>query len=323
MNKLKIGFIGAGGVAKVHLKNTTANKHAEVAAICDIGPEVVKEQAEKYGVNGYTDAVTMLDSEQLDAVFISVPPFARGRLEEEVAERGIHLLAEKPLGLDLEQARRKQKVIEDSGVIHASGYCLRYWDIVQKAKTFLANRDIAMVRGYYLSKFVETPWYRVRAKSGGQLVEQSTHILDLIRYFAGDVTRVSAEMSLVVSNDIEGLDIPDVSTVNMRFSTGAVANLTSTFTQTDHRMGVEILGRDFRITLDGRKLTLMEDGVETIFTSEQDFHQAQDNAFIDAVRLRDRRLVLASYPDGVETLALSLAAGASNDAGKTILIDEE
>src|SRR5699024_11485380 len=72
----------------------------------------------------------------------------------------------------------------------------------RSSNLYLKDKKIAMMRGYYLTKFVETPWYRDMAKSGGQLVEQSTHIVDMLRYFAGDVEKVSADMNLLVSQDI-------------------------------------------------------------------------------------------------------------------------
>ncbi|WP_197284325.1 Gfo/Idh/MocA family oxidoreductase, partial [Bacillus sp. JCM 19041] len=185
----------------------------------------------------------MLDNERVDAVFLCIPPFAHGTFEEDIAAKGIHIFVEKPVELDLEKAKKKLREIEKSGVLHASDYCLRYWDIVQKAKDFLKDREVALVRGHYLSTFVETPWYRLKDKSGGQLVEQSTHILDLFRYLGGEIAEVSAHMALQVSQDIEGITIPDITAVTTRFESGAIGQLSSTFIQTDHRMGIELMGR--------------------------------------------------------------------------------
>src|SRR5690625_1238685 len=245
MNKVKVGFIGVGGVATVHLNNVAQNEQAEIVAVCDISEEQVKKQGEAFQANMYVDFQEMLDQEELDAVFLSVPPFAHGDMEEKIVEKGIHLMVEKPVELSLEKALQKAEVIRQSGVINASGYCLRYLDTVQKAKDYLKDKKVAMVRGYYLTKFVHTPWYRIKSKSGGQLVEQSTHILDTMSYLAGDITQVNANMALQVMGDIENIDIPDVTSVNVMFASGAVGHLDSSFTQPDHRMGAEFLGRDF------------------------------------------------------------------------------
>lgn len=176
----------------------------------------------------------------------------------------------------------------------------------------MRDKKIAMIRGYYLGGFVQTPWYRVERKSGGQLVEQSTHILDLLYYLGGEVDEVSADMALQVSGDIEGLDIPDVTSVNVRFRSGAVGHLDSTFTQTDHRMGVEVMGREFRVELTGTSLKIIEKDSILTFAAESDMYEVQDAAFIKAVQMKDQRLLLASYEDGLETLAVSLAAKESD-----------
>src|SRR5690606_24226785 len=122
----------------------------------------------------------------------------------------------------------------------------------------------------------------------GQLVEQATHILDTIRYLVGDISKVSANMSLQVLNDIENIDIPDVTSVNFSFENGAVGNLDCSITQTDHRMGLEILGRDFRLELNGISLTIVEENKSTTYHSAVDFYKEQDHAFIEAVRTNNQ-----------------------------------
>ncbi|WP_059103009.1 Gfo/Idh/MocA family protein [Shouchella shacheensis] len=319
--QVHVGFIGAGGIAQAHLKNVAANPKAKIVAISDISPQAVEAQSEVYEASAYTDAYEMLEAEKLDAVFLSIPPFAHGTLEEDIVAKGIHLFVEKPVELDLEQAKKKWKVIEESGVLHASGYCLRYWDVVQKAKDFLQGRDVALVRGHYLTSFVETPWYRLEDKSGGQLVEQSTHILDLFRYLGGEIVEVSGHMALQVSQDIEGITIPDVTAVTTRFASGAIGQLSSTFIQSDHRMGVELMGRGFRVTLEGGTLTIVDNGEKEVFESEVDFYEVQDAAFIEAVQKKEAALILASYEEGMKTLEATLAAKQSNKEGKVVTLN--
>jgi len=281
-----------------------------------------KKQGEAYNASIYTDFDSMLENEQLDALFLSIPPFAHGEIEEKAIKKGIHLLVEKPVELDLEVAKKKAQVIRESGVINASGYCLRYLDAIQKAKEYLADKKIAMVRGQYISSFVQTPWYRIMSKSGGQLVEQATHVMDLMTYLGGEIEKVNANMSLQVMETIENIDIPDVTSVNVTFSSGAVGHLDCSFTQPDHRMGVEVLGRDFRVELVGTTLKIVEKGNTETYESKVDFYEVQDRAFIEAVRTNNQELILASYEEGLKTLALTLAANQSNLEEKTIKMSD-
>ncbi|RQW21830.1 gfo/Idh/MocA family oxidoreductase [Bacillus sp. C1-1] len=320
MEKVRVGFIGAGGISQIHLKHIANHPNATIIAITDLSPQVAQAQAEIYGVKAYTDAYEMLHNERLHAVFLSIPPFAHGSLEEEIVGKGIHVFVEKPVELDLGRAKGKLTKINNSGVIHASGYCLRYWDIVQRAKSFLENREVAFVRGHYLTTFVDTPWYRLNEKSGGQLVEQSTHILDLFRYLGGEIREVIGHMALQVSQDIEGITIPDITAVTTIFESGAIGQLSSTFIQSDHRMGIELMGRGFRVTIEGRTLTIVDNGEQEVFEAENDFYEAQDDAFIQAVLKQERKFILASYEEGVKTLAVSLAAKQSNEYKRQITV---
>lgn len=315
---LRIGFVGVGGIAQVHLENVHQSGMAAVVAVCDVVEEAAQKAAVKYGASAYTQVDAMLEGEQLDALFLCVPPFAHGDVEEKAAARGIHLFVEKPLGLNLASVQRKAAAIRDAGVICGSGYCLRYQDIVQEAKAYLQDKTIAMLNGYYLTSFVQTPWWRKMAKSGGQLVEQTTHTVDMMRYLAGDVMAVHAWMKLNVSQDIEGLDIYDVGTVNLAFASGAIGHVGTTFIQPDHRSGVEVYGRDFRVHIDGGTLTITEQDQAVTKKSRNHFYKDQDIAFLDAIRTGDRSKVLAPYDEALRTLAVTLAANDSAATGQVV-----
>jgi predicted dehydrogenase len=318
---LRVGFIGVGGVAKVHLKNMNDHKEVELVAVCDIDDRAVEMVASQYGAAAYTNYDTMLSSEKLDALFICVPPFAHGDIEEKAVQKGIHLFVEKPVGLDINTVVKKNNVIQQSGIITSTGYCLRYLDIAQKAKEFLQDKTIAMARGHYMTKLVPTPWWIHQGKSGGQFIEQTTHIVDLLKYFVGDINKVYADMSLHVMKDIPGIDIPDVGSVNMVFSSGAIGNVTNTFTQSDHHMGIEIYGRDYSLVMDDQSLTIKEGGDQVVTYSKGDFRQDQDHAFIQAILRDDRSLILSPYENAMDTLFVTLGANQSAETGLPVEID--
>jgi len=309
--KVRVGFVGAGGIAKVHMKLLAENENVRLTAVTDVAISAADHAASLYGMKPYADYVEMLKQESIDALFICVPPFAHGQLELDALERGIHLFVEKPVGLDMDTVTRIAEKISESQVITSTGYCLRYQEGIAKAKEYLQDKTIAMVRGHYLTRFVETPWWREREKSGGQLVEQTTHTLDLIRYLAGDIRKVYANMALRVFHDVPGLDIPDVCSINLLMESGAVGHLDTSFTQLDHRTGIEILGRDFRVEISNGTVAIVEKERTIIYKSTTDMYKVQDDAFIQAVLKGNRGLVLAPYEEAVKTLQATLAANQS------------
>lgn len=319
---IKVGFIGVGGISLTHLENIHNNEYAEIAAVCDISFDRAKQVGDKYGVNYYTNFDNMLNLETLDALFVCVPPFAHGEIEEKAAAKNIHLMVEKPVGLNIECVKVKEEAIRNAGIICATGYCLRYLDTVSIAKEYLKGKNIALIRGHYFTNFVSTPWYRKIELSGGQQVEQSTHTLDLIRYLAGDIDTVFTNSRLQVMADIPGINIPDVTSVNFIMNSGAIGNLASTFTQVDHKTGIEILGRDFRLTIEGTSLHIIEKDNQFSYVSEVDFYLEQDNSFIEAIRLNKKDLILSPYQSAVKTLAVTLASNTSSKTGQSIQVED-
>jgi predicted dehydrogenase len=318
---IRIAFVGVGGIAQTHLKALSANPDAELVAACDVRPDRAEAAAEQFGMAAYTDVDQMLDQEKPDALFLCVPPFAHGNLEEKAAWRGIHLFVEKPLGLDMAVIRAKASVIREAGILAAAGYCLRYQDLAQKAKAYLRDKPIAMVRAHYMCGFAETPWWRDLSLSGGQLVEQATHTVDMTRYLAGDVESVYARMGFGQLEDKQGATIPSVTTVSLRYSTGAIGNIDTTCIQSDWRSGVEVFGRDYRLTLAGRTLTILEGSETQTYQSETaSYFKVQDDAFVEAVRSGDWSGIRSTYEDALETAEVTLAAHESAVSGKPVTI---
>lgn len=319
--KLRIGFIGVGGIAETHLKNMQSNERVSIAAVCDIVQDRAEQAAAKYGAAPYTNYKEMLEKETLDALFVCVPPFAHIDIEETAAARGIHLFVEKPVGLDVEQARKKEKVIREAGIVTSSGYALRYISTVDKVKQYLEGKTIGMVHAYYMSGFVETPWWRDMAKSGGQLVEQATHIVDLMRYLVGDAAKVYAHMATRLLDDKPGLDIPDVTMVNVLFESGAIGQVSTCCIQPDHRLGIEIQGHDFRVVYEGTTLTIVErSGTETFEHGARDIFKEQDDTFIRAILDKNPGLVRSNYSDALKTLELTVAANHSAESGRPMML---
>src|SRR6476646_344535 len=95
------------------------------------------------------------------------------------------------------------------------------------ARRYLDGKTIAMVTSHRWGGLPQTPWWRVMGQSGGQLVEQTPHQVDLMRYLAGEIVEVHARYATRVLGDVPNLDIPDVQVVNLQFASGAVGSLTT------------------------------------------------------------------------------------------------
>ena len=95
---MRVGFIGAGAIARSHLGILADLPDVSVAAVCDLSPAVAEETAAAAGgATAYGDPGAMLASEELDAVFVCTPPGAHLAAAKPVFERGLPVYLEKPL----------------------------------------------------------------------------------------------------------------------------------------------------------------------------------------------------------------------------------
>ncbi|HJW60270.1 MAG TPA: Gfo/Idh/MocA family oxidoreductase, partial [Actinomycetota bacterium] len=134
----------------------------------------------------------LLAAERLDAVYICVPPFAHGAPELAVIDAGLPMFVEKPVAIDQETAAEIAARLAGRPLVTCTGYHWRWLDIFDRAAELLADRPARLVQCSWLDKVPPPPWWLRRDGSGGQTIEQTTHVLDTARGLAGEVTEVHA-----------------------------------------------------------------------------------------------------------------------------------
>ena len=143
MQTLKTGLIGCGKFAHKHLANLVAMPEKfEMRAFCDIVRENAQQYAQKY-TNGkaavFSDYHQMFERVPLDLVLVCLPPFGHSDEVELAAERGVHILIEKPIALTSEQAWKMVNVVEKTGVKSQVGFMFRFGAAIEKLKAMIAD----------------------------------------------------------------------------------------------------------------------------------------------------------------------------------------
>jgi predicted dehydrogenase len=200
LSTVRIGMVGAGAVAARHVRTLLAMEGVEVAAVADPALERAKELATEAGAAAYPNHMELLSSERLDAVYICVPPFAHGAPELAVIDAGLPMFVEKPVAIDQETAATIAARLAGRPLITCTGYHWRWLDIFDRAADLLADRPARLVQCSWLDKVPPPPWWLRRDGSGGQTIEQTTHVLDTARGLAGDVVEVHSYGSRAAAN---------------------------------------------------------------------------------------------------------------------------
>jgi predicted dehydrogenase len=300
----------------LHLTKLVTFDDIEPVAFCDIETERAHEAARQYGGQAFDHYESMLESARPEALFITVPPFAHNGVEEAAALRGIHLFIEKPLALDTSTGKRIAGAIRKSKVIATVGYCYRYLDTVARARQLLKGQAISLVSGWWKGPLPETLWWRQMDKSGGQIVEQCTHVVDLMRYLCGDVAELYAVGSSGCLSQVDQYDVYDSTSLAMRLKNGAAAGLTCTCVADGHpSMGIEVVTPEMTLVIENGALTVRTRSQETTYRPEADMYAEEDRAFLEAVRTGKKNRLRSTLSDALKSLQVSLAANESITSG--------
>lgn len=333
MEKVRVGFIGCGGIGLRHMEELIKNPHVSLVAFCDVELSRARAAAERFGYGGasvFERAEDMFDRVELDAVYICVPPYAHGA-EFLAIEHDVPFFVEKPINLYLEQAREIASAVEKKRLLTSVGYMNRYRRGVQMVREILHEDPPILVLGGWIgrtpSMSPESPiwrWWIRKDKSGGQFHEQVTHTVDLARFLCGEIVEVHAYPARGFNRDVPPeYDVEDASVVNVRFISGAIGSFWASCSSNGGGGGVtlSIYANKTTALFTGweHNLRLLRLNMEPLeVPGEPNIFEIEDNAFIDAVRLNDPSKILCTYMDGLKTMEVTIAANISMETGKPI-----
>ena len=347
----KLAVIGCGSIGEYHLNHFIQFKDIQLVGFCDLLIERAEKFVKKSGCGkAFSDFFKMYDEVTPDMVFICVPPTCHGIIEFESIRRSIHFFVEKPLSLDMGLAKEVIRQLEDTGLIAASGFQCRYDSINEAAKNFIKTTKILHVSGSRIGGMVEVPWWRVKASSGGQLVEQTIHQMDILRYLLEDEPDTVfsvANRGYLDQKEFPGYFTDDMSTTLIVFKSGLTATMVTgcyalssscwdnkiTFggreTRMDYRLITDLtVYREDNETREEQEGVISGDGMirtsggtGTTIKTNNDPGIECDRTFIDAVISGDASKIRSPYTDAWKSVAFCLACNKSMDTGMPVKVE--
>jgi len=329
MADLRIGFIGAGGMAQRHLK-TLASLLGEkpVAAVCDIDRVKASAACATYGGAAYEDAVLMLKAEPIDVVFICTPPLAREEMIKLCCRKNIPFFCEKPPAADLRTAGKIAEAVAKSGVIHSVGFMYRHAETVDELKQWFDGQAVTSAVSQMACGLLFEPdslgWRKLAEQGGGPLLDQAINMVDIIRLVAGEIVEVHAFGSNQLVSRSEALTVPETVTMAYRLANGAVGCHYHSWAQKGWTCQLELRAADSRATLDlaAGKASGNIKGEAKEAVSQKDYYVTEVERFLQAVREKNPALVRSTYADAAKSLAVVLAANRSLETGKPERVKE-
>ncbi len=322
---LRVGLLGAGGIGARHADALNEVDGLELIACCGRDIDRTREFAGPRDTAAYTDYETMLANERLDLMIVALPPFAHDGQVELAGKAGVHLLVEKPIALD--QDRAEDMIAATHDVVAACGFMYRFGSAVEKWDKLVtsgATGRIGHFSGSFHCNALHARWWHDRARSGGQMVEQLIHIVDLARVNLGMPRSVFASASRFGHADMPDYTADDVSAMILTYDTGAVGVLHASNMAAPGRWAKQwqVLGEKKSATF-----TDWNDGEITTIGPEVSHERVAIDVDPFVAQLRDvRDAIIDNRPprvllqDGADSLRIVLAARQSADEGREITV---
>jgi scyllo-inositol 2-dehydrogenase (NADP+) len=256
---IKAALIGLGKMGISHQAIIAAHPDAKLVAVCDSANYVLALMEKYTGVKTYSDYQKMIDTEELDCVFIATPSRFHGEMVRYALDRNLHVFCEKPFCLDVEQGSALAQLAERKRLVTQVGYHCRFVGAFREARR-LANSNIlgrihhVQVEAYgpVVVKTKGSTWRHSKTEGGGCLYDYACHAIDLMHYVVG----VPHSVGGTVVNSIFSQDVDDEVYSTFYYENGVTGRLAANWSDDSYRKMFT------RITLWGTKGRLSADRQE-------------------------------------------------------------
>ncbi|TDO83364.1 putative dehydrogenase [Halanaerobium saccharolyticum] len=315
MQKLNVGFLGAGEMARIHAGILRDMAEVEITAVTSRHQSSAADLINSLGFENaaaYTDFDQMLAEKDLDLLYICLPPAAHQGQLEKAARKGIHIFIEKPIAINEKKAEEMLKAVQETGVVSQVGYHYRFAKGIQKLKKLIDSGQAgrtALLQGYYFCNSLHSNWWRQLEKSGGQIYEQVIHLYDLALHLFGDYQSAEGMLANLCHQETEGYTIEDNSLSLIQFKSGAMGSIAGSNCAVpgSWKKALTVICENLTVEFENIEKAVFqyhqEEEVETeVFEGREDLYYRENRDFIDAVI--EKREARVPISEGLKAIKL-------------------
>ena len=238
MKKLKVAVIGCGSIARRrHLPEYNAEENVEIVAVCDVVKERAEDMVSLYGGTAYTDYLTLLEDDEIDAVSVCLPNALHAPVSIAALKAGKHVLCEKPMATSLEEAEAMNEAAEINGKKLMIAHNQRFVASHVKAKELIEGGEIGKIYSFRTTFGHPGPeqwsidgagsWFFDKERAFiGAMGDLGVHKSDLMRYLLGEIVEVGA---FVETKAKDNTDVDDNAVCILKTETGVIGTLTASW----------------------------------------------------------------------------------------------
>ncbi|BBH21298.1 oxidoreductase [Paenibacillus baekrokdamisoli] len=212
MKEIKIGLIGLGGMANVHLEQMAKLEGVHVTAICDSNAQAVEQAGDKLNIaqeHRYADYADLIADDEVDAILSITPNNVHYEIVKCCLLHKKPFMTEKPFTRTYEEALELFELYETDPIPSMVGFSYRYVPSFRYARDLIREGKLGAIRSVFVQylqswgvSMVGTPmnWrYQSSITGTGALADLGSHMVDAARFMIGEFTEVTAQMKTFIS----------------------------------------------------------------------------------------------------------------------------
>ena len=260
--QVRIGIVGIGNMGKVHVRHVKGLPNTELVAICDRNERKLRAAEAGPDVVAFTSYDDMLDSADLDGVIIATPHIEHPDMSIAAFQRGIHVLVEKPIAIQVAEARRMIEAWRAGrtrfpDLVFAAMFMQRTWGHWRTIKALIESGELGKLSR---CSWIVTDWFRTQSyydsgdwratwagEGGGVLMNQCPHNLDMYQWLMGMPARVHGFVNFGKHHHIE---VEDEVTAYFEHDDGLVGHFVTTTGESPGTNRLEIIGENGKLVFD-------------------------------------------------------------------------
>ena len=197
-DRLNFALIGCGQIAQTHLQAISSIPECRLKGVVDIKKDAAQNIAHQLKCKAYKDYYQVINDNHIDAVIICTPPNTHAEIAKFFLENGVHVLCEKPLAVDSEQAGLMLKAAEENDRILMMASKFRYGEDIILAKSLISSGilgEIILFENVFCSKVNMCDRWNCNKEiaGGGVMIDNGSHSIDIARFLLGPIEKVWAE----------------------------------------------------------------------------------------------------------------------------------
>jgi len=253
MEKIRLGLIGLGYIGKIHLRHCQKLSNAKLMAVTDLSRKALKTANDAGVKETYTNYEQLLKNPNINAVIIALPTHLHKQCAIQVAEAKKHIFLEKPIARNTTEAKEIISAARKNDVKLMMGYPLRFNPVFCKLKKEIDDGtlgEIEIAHAAYISSgpfmhraeaYTPLPvpewWFKKELTGGGALIDLGSHIINLLRWYFGEITDIESHFGYRFN-----LDFEDSATCIAKFENGTLAVINVGWFSQGYHLKVELHG---------------------------------------------------------------------------------